>query len=134
MCFEETLAYPVEEPTGDEPGEMDDLPWELSDFETESQQRLLRVTLRKRGMQGVIVWWTRAIDGEEALNTQALPDRKRADKLAAQQSVWEEATRMFKERVAAREKITIDPSAEFLDEAARMEDEAPGSSSAGGGA
>ena len=134
MCFEETLAYPVEEPKGDEPGEADDLPWELSDFETESQQRLLRVTLRKRGIHGVIVWWTRAIDGEEALDTQALPDRKRADNSAAQQSVWEEATRMFKEKVAAREKITISPSGEFLDEAARIEDEEAGSSSAGGGA
>ena len=134
VCFEEELAYPVEEPTGEDlaPGEKDDLMWELSDFETEAHERLLRVTLRKRAVHGVVIWWTRAIEGEEALDTTTLPDRKSGAKLAAQQTVWEEAMSLFKEKVANREKIVIEPSAEFLDEAAHLEQEEAGGSGAGG--
>ena len=57
--------------------------------------------MRKGMPNGVIVWWERAIVGEDGLDTTALPDRKRVAQVASQQAVWHEAQRLFKEKVAA---------------------------------
>eukprot|EP00966_Prymnesium_polylepis_P101801 2357413-Prymnesium_polylepis.1 len=48
VCFERALAYPVEEPEGEEGKQADQLMWELCDFETAAAERLLKVTMKKR--------------------------------------------------------------------------------------
>ena len=103
--WEAKLAYPVAMPESAE-----DLPWEVSDYEAASAggRRVLRLTLQKESPHGVVVWWERAVAGEEASDTTAFPDRKHAAKAAAHADVWAEATRMFKEKVAQREKVLID--------------------------
>mmetsp|Transcript_33911 Transcript_33911/g.72401 ORF Transcript_33911/g.72401 Transcript_33911/m.72401 type:complete len:344 (-) Transcript_33911:263-1294(-) len=96
--FERVLAYPVEQPEDDT-----DLTWEVTDFEPLGGRRVLRLTLNKQEMHGVVIWWTRAFNGETELDpSSAFPDRKRAAKAADHQAVWEQAQQMFKESVAAR--------------------------------
>lgn len=128
--FEAELAYPVADAA-----DAEELAWELTDYEspaaggiaTGGGRRVLRVTLAKDSPHGVVVWWERALVGEEAVDTLTLPDRKRAGNVAAQQDVWAEATRMFKEKVAKRAAagptlVDVDPGlrAEMLEEAAAM--------------
>eukprot|EP00967_Tisochrysis_lutea_P016780 scaffold18951_cov35-Tisochrysis_lutea.AAC.2 len=95
--FCKTLAYPVEQPDEDT-----GLAWELTDYEPASEggRRVLRVSLRKQVPHGVIVWWTRAFQGEPEIDTLSLPDRKEARAAHAMQSVWQQAQAMFKEKVA----------------------------------
>tara|TARA_B100000795_G_C22417313_1_gene293164 strand:- start:23 stop:223 length:201 start_codon:yes stop_codon:yes gene_type:complete len=50
---------------------------------------------------GVVLWWTRAMQGEEAVDAQAFPDRRRALK-PGQQDVWAEAQRMFQDKLAEK--------------------------------
>jgi hypothetical protein len=45
--------------------------------------------------------------GDAAVDTTTLPDRRWADRLPGQQSGWQEAQRLFRERVAARERTPI---------------------------
>ena len=71
-------------------------------------RRALKLTLSKDNPHGVVVWWTRALEGEEPVDTRTFPDRKRGANAEANQSVWEEATRLFKEKVKNREKVLID--------------------------
>lgn len=108
--FERALAYPVEEQAAEGGSHLEDLLWELCDYENQAGERLLRVTMRKREVHGIVIWWSRAMEGEEEIDTQTLPDRTRTAKLSAQQDVWEEATRMFQEKVASRQKIMVEPS------------------------
>ena len=72
----------------------------VSDYTDE--HRLLRLTLKKPPVHNVVVWWTRALQGEEGVDSTAFPDRKRSKDAAAQQAVWLQAQQMFRERVAAR--------------------------------
>lgn len=98
--FMGVLAHPVEMP--DEAGE---LSWEITDYEPEALggRRVVRVNLEKRHMQGVVVWWTRALQTEPEIDTLSLPDRKRAAGAEEMQSVWEQAQAMFREKVAHRQ-------------------------------
>ena len=118
------LAYPVTQPEAS-----DDLTWELTDFEPDGGRRLLHVTFQKEMPNGVTVWWERALQGEAALDTTTLPDRKWADKLAKQQDSWQEAQRMFREKVKNRKKVPID-----LGGAQAALGELTGDGAAGGGA
>ena len=99
--FDGALAYPVAW-ADVAVEEEEDLVWELSDYEPAGGRRVVRVTLSKEMPHGVVVWWERAIVGEDTLDTTALPDRKRVAQAEAQQAVWHEAQRLFKEKVAAR--------------------------------
>jgi hypothetical protein len=96
--FRGVLAYPVEVP--DEAGE---LSWEITDYEPEALggRRVVRVNLRKPPMQGLVVWWTRALQIEPEIDTLSLPDRKRVTGAEEMQSVWEQAQVMFREKVAS---------------------------------
>jgi hypothetical protein len=96
--FCEALAYPVRQPESAE-----DLAWEVSDYEPYGGRRLLRLTLQKEGPHGggVVVWWSRAIEGEPSCDTTAFPDRRRAAAAQRQQDVWAEAEALFKAKVAA---------------------------------
>ena len=60
ILWEASLAYPVEDPEEDE-----QLAWEVTDFENQAAERLLRVSLHKKGVQGIVIWWSRACVGEE---------------------------------------------------------------------
>jgi hypothetical protein len=94
------LAHPVETP--EEAGELN---WEITDYEPDALggRRVVRVSLQKRPMQGVVVWWTRALENEPEIDTLSLPDRKRTAGAEQMQSVWEQAQAMFKEKVANRQ-------------------------------
>ena len=97
------LAFAVELPQATEEEEAEELDWEVVDFEP-AGRRLLRLTLRKQVPHGVVLWWTRALKGEEPpLDSQAFPDRRRALK-PGQEDVWAEAQRMFQQRIAEREE------------------------------
>jgi hypothetical protein len=111
--FLAALAYPVLQPASAE-----ELAWEVTDYEPASAggRRVLRVTLQKEMPQGIIVWWERAIDGEPATDTTVFPDRKRAAAVQKQQDVWNEAQRMFREKVAQRKKIVVDAGDGCMDE------------------
>ena len=96
--FRGALAFPVTQPET-----ADDLPWEVSDYEPQNGRRVLRVTLRKEVVHNVVHWWERVLQGEDSVDTTAFPDRKRrAGDAEKHQSVWREAERMFREKVAQR--------------------------------
>jgi len=97
--LEVQLAYPVELPD-----EEDELAWEVTDYEPDSLggRRALRITLRKRALPGVVVWWTRALATEAEIDPLSIPGRRRAAKAEGMQSVWEQAQAMFKQKVAER--------------------------------
>ena len=88
------LAYPVELPDED-----DDLDWEVTDYEEPNGLRLLQLTLRKQVPHGVVLWWTRALKGEEPLDASAFQDRRQRLK-PGQPDPWKEATEAFKARIA----------------------------------
>ena len=96
------LAYSVVQPESAE-----ELRWEVTDYEPAGGRRLLHVTLQKEMPHGVTIWWERAVVGDAAVDTTTLPDRRWADRLPGQQSGWQEAQRLFREKVAARERTPI---------------------------
>ena len=75
--------------------------WEVCDYEPSGGRRVLRMTFQKENPHGVIVWWTRCVQGEEQSDAMSFPDRKRAAAAQKQQSVWAEAEELFKAKVAA---------------------------------
>ena len=101
--FDCELAYPVSQPA-----DAEELQWEVTDYEPSGGQRVLRVTLKKETPDIVLIWWERAFVGEEPIDTLTLPDRRHAAKATAQQDVWKEAQRLFREKVAARQPQVID--------------------------
>lgn len=67
------LAYPVEHAPVDEEDEPE---WEVTDSHEPGGARLLRLTLRKQVPHGIVLWWTRALQGEPPLDSTAFPDRR----------------------------------------------------------
>ena len=57
MLLEGDLAYVIQPPDDD-----DDIDWELKDFDQESEERLLRITLTKKNSKT----WTKVMRGEWA--------------------------------------------------------------------
>lgn len=55
MLLEGDLAYVIQPPDDD-----DDIDWELKDFDQESEERLLRITLTKKNSKT----WTKVMRGE----------------------------------------------------------------------
>ena len=144
MLFEGRLAYPVAQPTAgtdESPESSVELSWEVTDFEPASLggRRLLRVTLAKEMPHGVVVWWERAIEGEAGVDTTNLPDRKRAALAAKHQTVWEEAQRLFRQKVAERsppmviDSGTADDNDDDDNDDEAAAEEAVGEGAAGGG-
>ena len=85
---------------------------EVSDYELASSggRRVLKLTFKKENPYNVVVWWARALVGEEESDTMAFPDRRAPEKATENANVWAEATRMFQEKIAKREKIMVDAS------------------------
>eukprot|EP00658_Telonema_sp_P-2_P067521 TRINITY_DN5643_c0_g1_i1.p1 TRINITY_DN5643_c0_g1~~TRINITY_DN5643_c0_g1_i1.p1 ORF type:complete len:268 (+),score=90.68 TRINITY_DN5643_c0_g1_i1:129-932(+) len=90
--LEGTLAHEVEEP---EDGEAE---WELKDTEDGSGRRVCRVVLIKKAPGGVTIWWPRLLDQDENdIDTTQIQGRRNVE---ANKSAWEEAHRMFRQKVA----------------------------------
>jgi len=95
------------------------VPWELV---TIAGRRVLEITLKKLSpIPGAVIWWKHVFVDDPEIDVTAIPDRARSGGSggAGTQDVanaWEEAHRLFKERAAAREPITIDVDEEEDDE------------------
>ena len=90
---------------GDEVDE-EDVDWELLHHE-DTGARLVRVTFRKANPPGTVAWWTKIYGAEAAVDVSSFIDRS-TTKAAESQRVWEEAHRMFREKVQQTQKIDID--------------------------
>ena len=96
--------------------------WEVCDYEPLELggRRVVRVTVRKRGLGMLTHWWKKATADCDEIDPGAIRDRKpgRASEAAR---VWEEATEAFKRRVREREPIEVpddrDPEGEAEAEA-----------------
>ena len=96
--------------------------WEVCDYEPLELggRRVVRVTVRKRGLGALTHWWKKATADCDEIDPGAIRDRKpgRASEAAR---VWEEATEAFKRRVREREPIVVpddrDPEGEAEAEA-----------------
>eukprot|EP01063_Lacrimia_lanifica_P022401 TRINITY_DN30006_c0_g1_i1.p1 TRINITY_DN30006_c0_g1~~TRINITY_DN30006_c0_g1_i1.p1 ORF type:complete len:285 (+),score=122.24 TRINITY_DN30006_c0_g1_i1:45-899(+) len=99
------LAFPIK--LSDDEDETD-LDWEVLDHPVEAGQRLVRVTLRKDAPGNTVAWWTRVFKGDEEIPLDSIADRKGA-KAAEAQKVWDEAHRIFKERVASGQLKRMPP-------------------------
>lgn len=73
--------------------------------------RLLRLTVRKDSPAGVTVWWERLLRGDPAIDVSVFEGHDAAASAKLQAS-WDEAHRLFKERVKAHKPIEIDVTAE----------------------
>ena len=61
----------------------------------------MEVTLQKEAPgPGIFVWWARALEGEEAIDTERLEGRRRGGQAKAMQAAWSEAQVRFRERAA----------------------------------
>lgn len=73
----------------------DDIEWEIS---SECDRKFVRVTLRKAvPMAGVVVWWDQILQHSPKIDVCSI--RGRAKQSASVENAWEEAHRMFKEKV-----------------------------------
>ena len=97
----------------------DEVEWEVEDCENfgitkseyGSQSKLLRITLRKAvPMSGLSVWWSQPLMHFPKIDITKLQDRgiNNAEKQEAIQKSWDEAHRLFKEKISSREKEVID--------------------------
>ena len=111
------LAYPIDA----EPADSDDEDdtggggvktfgdWEVADFEPTALggRRVVRVTLRKKGLGMLVHWWRRALKSGREIAPDAIQDRK-AGKAEESKRIWEEATAAFREKVKKRELVEVD--------------------------
>ena len=99
--------------------EEEGLEWELKDWD-EDQQRLCSITLVKKAPGNVTVWWPKVLTTDDAIDTTKIegPNRWHPEfwfvtrnflsycwyigrqSAADGRSVWEEAHRMFKEKIS----------------------------------
>ncbi|KAJ9468000.1 Low complexity protein [Diplonema papillatum] len=94
------LAFAVE---SDEEGSSD-VDWEL--VADEQGRRCLKVVLRKAHPAGTRAWWDRVFVGDPAIPADAIVDRSLA-KAEEAKKVWEDAHRMFREKVKNRPLPTV---------------------------
>ena len=97
------LKHPIER-------ESDDIDWEIIDDSKSSNitERVLAITLRKKSIiPGAVIWWSCIFVGDPEIDVEAIKGRKKVDL-----SSWNEAHKMFKEKIAQRELINIDSTDE----------------------
>eukprot|EP01041_Mallomonas_annulata_P011452 gene11452-23951_t len=94
------LKYPIEENSAD------DVDWELMTRTNTSGEvsKVLSITLRKKSIiPGATLWWSCVFQGDPEIDVTAIKGRNMANTAS-----WEEAQKLFKERIAERELIDID--------------------------
>mmetsp|Transcript_38422 Transcript_38422/g.39099 ORF Transcript_38422/g.39099 Transcript_38422/m.39099 type:complete len:240 (+) Transcript_38422:245-964(+) len=108
ILFEGKLKYPIDLPE-------EGLDWELHDkkksrieeiegIEESKREREIVVNLRKKCViAGATLWWSCVFQGDPEIDVTAIQGR-RSESLG---DSWEEAHRMFRERVKNREKIEV---------------------------
>ena len=89
--------------------------WEIvsmeDDNETKTLHRVLEITLRKLSpIPGAVIWWKNVFVGDSEIDVTTIPDRVKSNTGAGNEAsrAWEEAHRMFKEKVSNQQPIVID--------------------------
>ena len=118
--FSGQLSYAVEENKGE--GE-DPFDWEIirdsyivngKDSVLEEPQRYIHITIIKRSpIPNAVHWWSNIFEGDEKIDVTKIADRK-CDVKGSQSSTstafsrnWEEANRMFKEKITQQKQSKI---------------------------
>ena len=86
--------------------EVEDVDWELLTHNT-SGARLLRISFAKFNPPGTVAWWTKVFHNDREISLESIPDRS-LTKAAETKKVWEEAHRMFQEKMKTKTPIAID--------------------------
>ena len=83
--------------------------WEITDFEGTGPdaRRVVRVTVRKKGSEMLTHWWRSCVKGGPEVDPATFEDRS-ASKASEAKRVWDEAQRMFRERVKNRRPVEVD--------------------------
>lgn len=111
VLFKGHLAYSIYLPENEE-----EVDWEID--ATDPNKKLVKITLLKAlPMQGLTIWWSKpflSYPEIDVVNDIQDRDKKKTSKSAKNheqmKAVWDEAHRMFKEKVKNREKQSIDIS------------------------
>ena len=83
--------------------------WEITDFEGTGPdaRRVVRVTVRKKGSEMLTHWWRSCVKGGPEVDPATFEDRN-ASKASEAKRAWDEAQRMFRERVKNRQPVEVD--------------------------
>ena len=109
--FEGNISYKVEFDSDDQIGSVQ---WELVTVSESSKKkgptvdhRVLEITLKKVSpIPRSIIWWKNVFVGSPEIDVTAIAGRGSASKESA--SVWDEAHKLFREKIATRELINVD--------------------------
>jgi hypothetical protein len=107
IVMEGTVRYKFE--LNDE--ELCPIQWELVKITdpTAAEHRVLEIILKKLSpIPGAIIWWKNVFVDDPEIDVTTIPDRQMSAASKEVSGAWDEAHRLFKERVATREPITID--------------------------
>mmetsp|Transcript_165 Transcript_165/g.422 ORF Transcript_165/g.422 Transcript_165/m.422 type:complete len:289 (-) Transcript_165:189-1055(-) len=97
------LAHPIE--VDEDPADLD---WEVLDPDSgASDCRWLRLTVTKHVPAGVVIWWDGIFSGDAKVDVSSFADRDSRG-AAQMEANWKEAHELFRQRVASRQKISID--------------------------
>jgi hypothetical protein len=105
--MEGTVRYKFE--LNDE--ELCPIQWELVTITdpTAVEHRVLEIALKKLSpIPGAIIWWKNVFVDDPEIDVTTIPDRQMTAASKEVSGAWDEAHRLFRERVATREPITID--------------------------
>lgn len=109
--FEGNMSYKVEIDADDQIGSVQ---WELVTVSESSvrngqkvDHRVLEITMKKVSpIPRSIIWWKNVFVGSSEIDVTAIAGRGSASKESA--SVWDEAHKLFREKIATRELINVD--------------------------
>ena len=107
IVMEGTVRYKFE--LNDE--ELCPIQWELVTITDAAavEHRVLELALKKLSpIPGAVIWWKNVFVDDPEIDVTTIPDRQVSQTSKEISGAWDEAHRLFKERVAAREPITID--------------------------
>lgn len=114
VMFEGDLAYPIYFSEGED----EEVDWEIETAKTIPEKKMVKVTLLKAlPMQGLTIWWNKpVIDYPEIDVVKDIDGRSRGEAVGGKTSskqeqmkaAWDEAHRLFREKVKTRGKESID--------------------------
>lgn len=119
ILFRGHLAYSIHLPEDEE-----EVDWEIDTTSNLKNKKLVKITLSKAlPMQGLTIWWNKPFlgfpeidvvndieDRDKKRNTNGCDQRTPIKNHEQMKTVWDEAHRMFREKVKNREKQSIDIS------------------------